>query len=108
MKIIDRIKFFFSHVSDEAIRMPIIAIVACILCPDVISVLGYILGVVTVLLAASHLWRRLLVPYVKLREFADKAKEGRISASIVYASTVLAIVWIFSSVVGLIHLLKIG
>jgi len=108
--VIDYIKIkiaaIVSHLGDDVFRIPLIGFIAWMLCPDIGSVLGYVLGLATVLLAVTHFWRRLLVPYVKLKDFAAKAKQEPLSASVVYASTLIAITMIFSTVVNLVQLIK--
>jgi hypothetical protein len=77
----------------ELVRLlPILLVAAAILYPDSGSkVVVYSLGISLLLAAVAHVWRRLVLPYIDLKEFSDKAKENPMASAVVFASVIYLI-----------------
>lgn len=89
-----------SVLRNEFIRLiPLIGIsIIFLMHESVDSVIFLNLGIISAIIAISHLMRRLLFPYIDLEEFAIKAKESPIASAIIFASVSLLIgIILFSS-----------
>jgi hypothetical protein len=81
--------------------IPMLLIAAMILIPDAGSfVVLYSIGITIALGAVSHIMRKLLFPYVNLKDLAFKAMESPIGAGMVFFSiTLLLAVFVIAGVV---------
>lgn len=67
--------------------VPILGFAAIFLVDDKsASVLTYVIAITLVLIALSHIVRKLLFPYIDLRDAWEKANDTPVGAAIVFAS----------------------
>ena len=68
-----------------------------------LPVVGYALGVVALIVMASHLARKALLPYLDMERFVCKAEEHPIASAIVAAAVLYLLAAIIQSVVALLR-----
>lgn len=89
----------------EAIRLaPFLLVAVALLWRDPnLPVVGYALGIVALIVMASHLARKALMPYLDMEQFVCKAREQAIASAIVAAAVLYLLAAIIQSVVALLR-----
>ena len=85
--------------------LPFLLLAGLLLAPDpgALSVIGYAVGIVAVAIILSHLARKILFPYLDLKELIEEiGAENNIAASIVVASMVVLMGIILNGIVTLL------